>query len=122
MKFSVFSHKVLTVTSMGALLLAVGCSAASKKAATGTAKVTTKQPTRAPKPTTKTGSNVSGNQSSAVSVSGDPTCDAAEEGLAICVDTFALFCAGGKVYGLDCAEGFGGTCGELDGAVDCVVE
>lgn len=113
------------------LVLVTACSsskdsAAAKSkqaAATGAPKAkTSKQPPSAPKPSKKSGGNVSGNQSSAAPVEADPECTAEEDGLAVCADTFAVFCAGGKVYALDCSEAFGGTCGELDdGTVDCVV-
>lgn len=114
----------LAAILVSAVLVAGGCSSKSKttKAATGAAKPTTKQPPSAPKPAKKTGANVSGSASAAVPVESDPTCTAEENGLAACVGTFAVFCSSTKVYAIDCAEAFGGTCGELDGAIDCVVE
>jgi len=114
----------VAVVMLSAILVVTACSSKNKttKAAAGTAKPTTKQPASAPKPSKKAGANVSGNKASATSVKIDPDCTAEEEGLAVCADTFAVFCSGAKVYAIDCAEAFGGTCGEIDGAVDCVVE
>lgn len=108
-------------------LIVAGCSSSSSKtraAAKGSAKAaTTKQPPSAPKPAKKAGGNVTGNVSSAAPVESSPTCTAEEDGLAACADTFAVFCSAQKVYALDCAAAFGGTCGELDdGTVDCIVE
>ena len=109
---------------VSSLLVASGCSSKSKttKAATGAAKPTTKQPPSAPKPSKKAGANVSGSASAAVPVTSDPECSAEEDGLAACAGTFAVFCSSAKVYAIDCAEAFGGTCGEVDGVIDCVVE
>ena len=106
------------------LLAAGGCSSKNKtnKAATGTAKPTTKQPPSAPKPSKKGGANVIGSKAAATPVQSSPECTAEENGLAVCVDSFAVFCSDTKVYAIDCAEAFAGTCGEIDGAVDCVVE
>ena len=121
----------LSTVVLFSVLACVACSTSSdkssakKKAASGAvAAKTNKQPPSTPKPTQKAGSNVSSNVENATPSEADPTCDAAEEGLAVCVDAFAVFCSGGKVYALDCeaAYGAGATCGELDGAVDCVVE
>ena len=117
----------VTLAFTTALVATIGCSSSKstkKAAASGAPKtVTTKQPASAPKPTTKSGSNVSSNKSSAVAVEADPDCTEAEEGLAACVDTFAVFCASSKLYALDCNAAFGGTCGVLDdGTVDCVIE
>ncbi len=115
----------LTLAVSTALVFTFGCSSKSTKktAATGAPKAaTTKQPPSAPKPATKTGTNVAANKSSAVSVEADAECTAAEEGLAACVDTFVVFCASTKMYALDCASAFGATCGTLDdGTIDCVV-
>src|SRR6478672_8960005 len=109
-----------------AVLFAFGCSASkkSKSAASGTAKsATTKQPPSTPKPSKKAGANVTSNASSAAAVEGDATCTADEDAQGACADTFVVFCSDTKVYALDCAEAFGGTCGELDdGTVDCVVD
>ncbi len=107
-------------------ILVFGCSSSGKNnkaAATGSAKsATTKQPPSAPKPAKKAGTNVSGNVSSAVAVDQD-TCTADEDGLAACADTYVVFCSQEKVWALDCAEAYGGTCAELDdGTVDCVVD
>lgn len=117
----------VTLAFATALVATIGCSSsknAKRSAASGAPKTaTTKQPASAPKPTTKSGSNVSSNKSSAVEVEADPECTAAEEGLAACADTFAVFCASSKLYALDCSAAFGGTCGVLDdGTVDCVIE
>ena len=115
--------------SFSALLLSclVACSSTTttptKKAASGTpAAKTTKAPASTPNPTKKGGSNVTSNTGSSV-VLEQVTCDASEEGLAVCVDTYALFCAGGLAYALDCSLAFAGaTCGDPgDGSVDCVI-
>jgi hypothetical protein len=122
------------VASVGALAfpILVACSstkstATTKKAASGSAKApTTKQPASSPKPTAasggkRAGSNVSSNKEQSVAT--EQTCDAAEEGLAVCVDSYVILCAGQKVYALDCAVAFGDgvTCGALDdGTIDCV--
>jgi len=122
--FSTLTRCSLSAVLVASFLLVSGCSSKNKstKAAAGAAKPTTKQPASTPKPSKKTGSNVSSNQASAAPVAADPACTAEEEGLAACAGTFAVFCAGTKVYAIDCAEAFGGTCAELDGAIDCVVE
>lgn len=119
---SPYAKQILVV--LFSALVITACSSKNKttKAAAGAAKPTTKQPASAPKPSKKAGANVSGNKASATPVQSDPDCTAEEEGLAICADTFAIFCSATKVYAIDCAEAFGGTCGEIDGAVDCVVE
>lgn len=100
----------------------VGCSAkeAPQKAAAGTAKPTTKKPPSTPAPTTKTGSTASANTASAADA--EATCESSEEGLGACVDTFVVFCSGQKLYAIDCAESFGGTCSDAGGVVDCYVE
>jgi hypothetical protein len=115
------------VIVFAALFFALGCSSSKKSsgAASGTAKsATTKQPPSKPKPSKKAGSNVTGNAASAEQVTGDDaTCTADEDGQGACADTFVVFCSETKVYALDCAAAFGGTCGELDdGTVDCVVD
>lgn len=123
---------VLRVVSVGALVfpILVACSSTkstTKKAAAGTAKApTTKQPATSPKPTAasggkKAGSNVTSNKEQSVVT--EQSCDAAEEGLAVCVDNYVILCAAQKVYALDCAVAFGEgvTCGALDdGTIDCV--
>ena len=122
------------VVSVGALVfpILVACSSTkstttTKKAASGSAKApTTKQPATSPKPTAasggkKAGSNVTSNKEQSVAT--ETTCEAAEEGLAVCVDSYVILCAGQKVYALDCAVAFGEgvTCGALDdGTIDCV--
>lgn len=123
---------VFRVVCVGALVfpVLVACSSTkstTKKAAAGTAKApTTKQPATTPKPTAasggkKAGSNVAANKDQSVVT--EVACDAAEEGLAVCVDSYVILCASQKVYALDCAVAFGAsaTCGALDdGTIDCV--
>lgn len=93
----------------------------TKKAATGAPKAsTTKAPSSVPKPTTKTSTTVTSATSQSVTT--EETCTPDDEGLAICADSYVVFCAGGKIYALDCSVAFdGATCGELDETVDCVV-
>ncbi len=109
---------------VSSLVVAGGCSSKNKstKAAAGAAKPTTKQPPRPSTPAKKAGASVSGNKSAAAPVASDQQCTAAEDGLAACVDNFAVFCSATKLYAIDCEEAFGGTCGEVGGAIDCVVE
>lgn len=122
--FSSLTRSAVAALLVSSLLVAAGCSSKNKttKAATGAAKPTTKQPPSAPKPGTKAGASVSGSRASATAVTSDPECTAEEDGLAACAGTFAVFCSATKLYAVDCAEAFGGTCGEVDGAIDCVVE
>lgn len=120
-------RNILTLGLASTMVLTVACASknsAKKTAAAGTPKTaTTKQPVSAPKPTTKAGTNVTTNKTSAVAVEADPDCTKDEEGLAVCSDSFAVFCSDGKVYALDCNAAFGATCGQLDdGSIDCVVE
>ena len=122
------SLRIASSLIVTALVVATGCSsktpaATTRKAATGApAATTTKPPATTAKPSKKGGSNVTTNTGSAVVVE-QVTCDASEEGLAVCVDTYAIFCAGGKAYGLDCALAYAGaTCGDPgDGTIDCVI-
>ena len=109
-----------------AATVAIGCSSenekndSTKKRATGKAAApTTKKPATTPAPQQKVSSTVSSNQSSAGRT--DAVCSAADEGMGACVDEFAVFCAGGVLWALDCAVAFDGTCGESAGAVDCLV-
>ena len=120
--------RILVVATLASLVLATACSSSSSKsakkaAASGAAAKTSKQPPSAPAPAKKAGPNVSSNQASAAPVESTPECKAEENGLAACVDTFAVFCSEQKVYAIDCAEAFpGSTCGELDdGTIDCIV-
>jgi hypothetical protein len=108
-------------------IASAGCSSKSsptKTAAAGAPKAATaKLPSSSTAtPSTKGGSNLTDNTSSAVA-DDRMTCSSAEEGLAVCVDDYALFCEGGKAWALDCSVAFdGATCGSLDdGTIDCVV-
>jgi hypothetical protein len=117
-----------------ALTLAAGCGSsgsgttttanktAAKKAASGqpAANTTRKPATTPPPPQQKVSSTVGANQSSASKT--ETACTAEEEGKGVCVDEFIVFCAGGSLYALDCAAAFGGTCGEIDGTLDCLIE
>ena len=114
----------IAVVMLSAALLVTACSSKSKttKAATGKPKPTTTQPATTPKPSKKAAPNVAVNKPAATPVTSEPDCTVEQEGLAECAGTFVVFCSGTKIYAIDCAEGFGGTCGEIDGAVDCVIE
>jgi hypothetical protein len=119
------------LVSLFVATVAVACSVktTSKKPATGTPKTsTTKPPASAQKPSgsTKTSPTVKGSTGSSAPVPGSNgddqlACSAEEEGIAVCVDTYVVFCAAQKVWALDCASAFGATCGDVDGTIDCVL-
>lgn len=105
-----------------ALVLACGSTKSkTKKPATGAAAAkTTKKPATTPAPQKATAPAVAANKSSAAPT--EEVCTDADEGRGACVDEFVVFCSAKTLYALDCATAFGGTCGDFDGAIGCVVE
>jgi len=116
-----------TVTFVALMIagsLAVACSSTdkstAKKPASGqAASPTTKKPATTPAPKQKVASNVASNQTAAAKTEAE--CAPADEGKGACIDDFVVFCAGGALYALDCAAAFGGSCGETDVEVGCLV-
>jgi hypothetical protein len=80
-----------------------GTMAMKKNIASTPPKMASTKPSGTPaKPMTTTNSSVTSNMSSAADTG--TACTAADEGLGACFGTYVVFCVGGELYALDCAQ------------------